>query len=461
MKQSGARIKTKNRVTERSSLMKTVTKIDAFPQIQRRKRVAAYARVSSGKDAMKHSLSAQVSYYSAYIQRHIEWEFAGIYADEAVTGTKDNRAEFQRMLSDCRTGKIDMIITKSVTRFARDLVTTIKTVRELKDLNIDAYFEKEKIHSLSGEGELLLSLLAIYAQEESRSASENMKWRIRKMFEEGRPNTGNMLGYRLVDGKLYIVPEEAEIVKQIFADYLDGMGFLAIAKKLNALGVPTFHGGAWMSNSVRYILKNERYTGDMILQKTYTKDHRSKKKCTNRGELPVYSIKNSHEPIIAHEMFDKAQNERKRRAGNCDSVKNRSFEYPFTNRIICEKCGRHYRRKHTAPGTKYDKIAWVCGTFNTLGKDACDSQRIPEDILCTKIAEILGLPAFDEAVFKQKIQQIRVPAPGKLLFLFHDGFRIEAEWQNPSRRESWTEEMKQAARERQLKLLAERSEQNE
>ncbi|EYE89105.1 resolvase, partial [Fervidicella metallireducens AeB] len=150
-----------------------------------KKRVAAYARVSSGKDAMLHSLSAQISYYSSFIQKHIEWEFAGVYADEAITGTKDERPEFQRMLDDCRMGKIDMIITKSISRFARNTVTLLETVRELKDLNVDVYFEKENIHSLSGDGELMLTILASFAQEESRSVSENIKWRIRKGFKEG------------------------------------------------------------------------------------------------------------------------------------------------------------------------------------------------------------------------------------------------------------------------------------
>jgi DNA invertase Pin-like site-specific DNA recombinase len=159
--------------------MKTIHKQDALPQIPRRKRVAAYARVSSGKDAMKHSLSAQVSYYSGLIQKRIDWEFAGVYADDATTGTKDARAEFQRLLDDCRAGKIDMVITKSVTRFARNTVTTLEIVRELKLLGVDVYFEKENIHSMSGDGELMLTILASYAQEESRSVSENVKWRIR------------------------------------------------------------------------------------------------------------------------------------------------------------------------------------------------------------------------------------------------------------------------------------------
>ncbi len=189
-----------------------------------RKRVAAYARVSSGKDAMLHSLSTQISYYNDYIGSRGDWQLVGIYADEALTGTKAERPEFQRMLIDCRAGKIDMVITKSLTRFARNTVTLLETARELRTLNVDIYFEKENIHTLGSDGELMLTLLASFAQEESRSASENQKWRIRKMFEEGRPNTGRMLGYRLKDGVLCVVPEEAVVVKMIFADFLSGMG---------------------------------------------------------------------------------------------------------------------------------------------------------------------------------------------------------------------------------------------
>ena len=159
------------------------------------KRVAAYARVSSDKEAAIHSLSSQISYYNEYISNHVGWEFAGVYADEGITGTKDNRPEFMRLLEDCRKGKIDLVITKSITRFARNTVVLLDTIRELKLLEIDVFFEKENMHSISKNGELMLTLLAMYAEEESRSASENQKWRIQKMFEQGRPNTGRMLGY--------------------------------------------------------------------------------------------------------------------------------------------------------------------------------------------------------------------------------------------------------------------------
>ena len=432
--------------------MSTITKIDALPKLARLKRVAAYARVSDGKDAMRHSLSAQVSYYSAFIQRRIEWEFAGVYADDPVSGTKDNRIEFQRLLADCRAGKVDIVITKSITRFARNTLTTLAAVRELKNLGIDVYFEKENIHSLSGDGELMLSILASYAQEESRSVSENIKWRIRKKFEAGRPTIGIMLGYRLKEGKLIVVQDEAELVRQIFADYLSGMGVAAIRKKLNAASIPTRYGGQWADGSVHKILHNDKYTGDLLLQKTFRQDHISKKQCVNRGELPKYFAENTHEAIISHEVFEKVQREFAARAAKYHPYRTVPAIYPFTAKIICEKCGSHYRHKHAVAGTKYEKIVWICGTFNSLGKSVCDAQQIPEAILKAKTAEVLGIAAFDAKVLADNIAEIRVPVRNKLAFVFHDGKRIEVDWHNPSRRESWTAEMKQTACERQLAI---------
>lgn len=193
-------------------MAREVQKVKFPPLPPKRKRVAAYARVSSGKDAMLHSLAAQVDYYSTYIRNHPGWEYVGVYADEAKTGTKDKRDEFQRMLSDCRSGKIDHIITKSISSFARNTVTLLETVRELKKLGISVYFEEQNIDTSTADGELMLSILASYAQEESLSASENQKWRVRQNFENGQPWRGFMLGYRYEDGVYIVVPEEADCI---------------------------------------------------------------------------------------------------------------------------------------------------------------------------------------------------------------------------------------------------------
>ena len=197
-----------------------ITTVSKPPKLERKKRVAAYARVSSGKDAMLHSLSAQVSHYSDLIQRNSDWLYAGVYADEAKTGTKDSRADFQRLIADCHAGKIDMVITKSISRFARNTVTLLQTVRDFKAWEVDIFFEEQNIHTMSADGELMLTILASYAQEESRSASENQKWRIKRNFEEGMPWNGAMLGYRLKDGRYEIVPKEAALVRRIITSTL-------------------------------------------------------------------------------------------------------------------------------------------------------------------------------------------------------------------------------------------------
>lgn len=417
-----------------------------------RKRVAAYARVSSGKDAMLHSLSAQISYYNSYIGKRGDWKFAGIYADEAITGTKDARPEFQRLLEDCRSKKIDMVITKSITRFARNTVTLLKAVRELKLLGIDVYFEKENIHSLSADGEFMLTILASYAQEESRSVSENLKWRIRKMFAKGRPNAGNMFGYKLFDGTLYVIPEEAEIVKTIFSDYLSGMGFYAIAKKLNDAGIPTRSGAVWDKSTIQKMLRNEKYSGDMLLQKTFSLDHLSKKKMMNHGELPMYQVIDSHEAIIDKVTFAKVQSEIKQRAAKFHPKPKLNETYSFTGLISCGLCGKHYRRKQANVGTKYVKPVWICETFNTFGKKYCPSIQIPESILISKTAEVLGTSDLNDELLKKNILRIQIPDHNRIVYVFKDGHSVEVTWENPSRRESWDEAMKQVARERQLAI---------
>ena len=303
----------------------------------------------------------------------------------------------------------------------------------------------------------MLTILASYAQEESFSASENCKWRIRRMFRQGRPYCRKMLGYRLIDGTYYIVPEEAGTVRQIFADYLGGMGTLAIAKKLYQSGIPAPFSFVWRASSVRRILRNDTYTGSMTLQKTFSSDHISKTKRINRGELPMYRVESSHEAIIDKTVFEAVQAEIKRR-GEKHTPKSTAKKFPFAGLIKCEMCNARFVRKYAAASTKYEKPLWSCSTFDTLGKTVCGNQRIPENILMAKTTEALGIATFDEAVFHDKITEIRVPAHNRLRFIFKDGRIVETEWRHQSRRESWTPEMKQTARERQLRINQERRE---
>ena len=310
-----------------------IEKLDSRTSIpeRRKKRVAAYVRVSTQKEMALNSLENQAEVYTMQIKAALDWEFAGIYEDRGISGTKEMRPAFQQLLTDCRAGKIDLILTKSFTRFARNTVVLLSTLRELKSLGVDVYFEKDNIHSLSETGEFLITLLAAYAQAESYSASENQKWRIKKAFEEGRTTIGKMIGYRLKDGVLTVVPEEAEIVQQIFKDYLSGMGENAIAKKLIRMGVtPMRSQRPWNRTSIRYILTNEKYSGNMLLQKTYTENYISKKPVRNHGERTQYLVENSHEAIIPKAMFDAAQAERgKRREKMNADGRQWSRRYPF------------------------------------------------------------------------------------------------------------------------------------
>ena len=284
---------------------KVIRKMEAgIPSLSQHRRVATYARVSSGKDAMLHSLSAQVSYYSEHIQRNPEWSYAGVYVDEALTGTKDNREGFQRLLADSRAGKIDMVLTKSISRFARNTVTLLETVRELKTLGVDVYFEEQNIHSLSGDGELMLTILASYAQEESRSVSENCKWRIRNQFRAGEPaNWRFMYGYRIQHGRITVHPVEAEVVREVFRRYLEGETVASIAGWLREQRVPSYRDGMWMAKRVLELLKNEKYAGNALLQKKYVTDHLSKKEKRNFGELSRYYAEGTHPAIVSPETF--------------------------------------------------------------------------------------------------------------------------------------------------------------
>lgn len=286
-----------------------------MPLLPVKKHVAAYARVSMDSERLTHSLSAQVSYYSDYIQKNPQWIYAGVYADEGITGTLTNKRDgFKRLMKDCDDGKIDIILVKSISRFARNTVDLLKTVRHLKSLGIEVRFEKENINSMSNDGELMLSILASFAQEESRSISENVKWGTRKRFEQGIPNGRvRTFGYRWEGDSLVIVPQEAETVKRIFSEFLNGQSPRMIAKKLNDENLTTRSNCKWSDFSIRYILTNITYTGNMLFQKVFVDDPILKHRKTNRGELPRYFVENTHEPIIDERTFKLVEEEFEKR----------------------------------------------------------------------------------------------------------------------------------------------------
>ena len=406
------------------------------PKIPNRIPVAAYARVSSGKDAMLHSLSAQVSYYSDYIQRHSEWEYCGVYTDEALTGTKDTREGLQRLLADCKAGKVKLIITKSISRFARNTVDLLEAVRELRSIGVGIYFEEQRIDTLSGDGELMLSILASYAQEESRAVSENCIWRIRSKFESGEMYgfTG-MYGYFYENGKVTVNEEQASVIRQIFDWYIAGDGMSKIAKRLNEESVPAYLGGRWSAARIGDLLANEKVTGNALLQKKFTVDHLSKKQIRNRGEKPQFYAEETHPAIISTDTFEKARQIRQERAAHFNASDSSQNKYPFTGKIVCGLCGKKYKRKAVQ-----GRLYWQCSTFLHDGKNYCPAQQIPERILIDFAAE-LGSMA--------NIAEIRVPGKNKLIFVFHNKQEIIKDW-HISRRDSWTPEMKEAARRRAL-----------
>ena len=436
--------------------MLQIEEIPAKPKEQKTIRVAAYARVSSDKDAAFHSLEAQTEYYRNYVSAHPDWDLVSIYSDNGISGTTIKRPEFQRMLQDCRDGKIDLVVTKSVTRFARNTVILLETIRDLKKLGVDCYFEKEDMHSISPDGELLLTLLAMYAEEEARSARENQKWRIQKLYDQGKPAGGHVFGYRLVGDKFEIVPEEAEIVKEIFALYLSGMGYAKIARTLIERGIASCFGGTWSSASVRDILLNEKYTGDLLLQKYFREDFRTKKDRKNTGELRKVYVKNSHDGIIERQTFQAVQQEIEHRsARQMEIMAHRTVGHEnsgklFTGLISCGCCGGTYVRKYTNAKSG-DQPIWICNQYFKYGKAACLSQRISEDILIEKTKEILGVSELNREKILGAISRIIVPEHHCLIYELADGSTADAHWEHPSRKLSWTDEMREAARQKALK----------
>ena len=418
------------------------------PQMPSRKMVAAYARVSMESERLQHSLSAQVSYYSSLIQQNPAWEYAGVYADDGITGTKTNdRTEFNRMIADCEAGKIDIILTKSISRFARNTVDLLNAVRHLKELGISVQFEKEHIDSLSEDGELMLTLLASFAQEEVRSLSDNVKWGTRKRFEKGIPNGRfQIYGYRWDGDHLVVEPEEAKIVKLIYVNFLNGLSAESTEKQLEEMGVKSYKGQHFGNTSIRQILGNITYTGNLLFQKEYTVDPISKKSRKNQGELPQYWVENTHEAIIPMEVYQAVQEEKARRR-ELGVFANWSINTScFTSKIKCGRCGKSYQRSNRKgrkdPDANY--TVWICGTRRKTGNAQCQNKDIPEPMLKEACAAVLGLDEFDETVFSEQINHIEIPAPYEMVFYFKDGRIVPHRWQSTMRKDCWTDDRRAA-----------------
>lgn len=423
--------------------MATITKIErSVPTVKRRLNVAAYCRVSVEMERTMKSFSAQVSYYNDLIQSNPEWRFAGIYSDGGLTGTKENRRGFQDMLHDCEDGMIDIILTKSISRFARNTVDLLKTVRHLKELGISVRFEKERIDSLTADGELMLTLLASFAQEEVTSLSTNAKWSVKKKFEQGIPNGKfRILGYEWEGDHLVVVPEEAAIVRRIFQNFLDGKSRLETERELNGEGVTTKGGYRWCDSNIKVILQNITCTGNLLLQKEYIDDPISKKRRKNKGELPQYFVEGTHEAIIDMETFQYVQDEMARRR-KLGALANKSLNTCcFTGKIKCPHCGISYMHNHRTKNGHHQEY-WVCGSKKKkkVGEGCPVTGTISQRSLERACAEALGLDDFDEEAFLAKVDHIEVPEAYTLDFFMKDGKRMQIDAPNTGHKDCWTAE---------------------
>jgi DNA invertase Pin-like site-specific DNA recombinase len=344
-------------------------------------RVAAYCRVSTDTDGQLESLETQIEHYEAFIRANPEWEYAGIYYDKGVSGTKkERRPEFLRMIADCESGNIDFIVTKSISRFARNTTDCLELVRKLQNLGIFIYFEKENINTGEMENELMLSILSGLAENESVSIAENNKWSVRRRFQNGTYKIScPPYGYDSVDGKLVVNIEEADLVRFIFSEILSGKGCGKVAKELNIRGLKGKKGGHWKSTTIRGMAYNEKYVGDALFQKTYTDEHFNHRR--NNGEKEQYLIQNHHEPIISREDFEAAQAVIAQRAKE-KGIEKRDGKsqnrYPFSGKIICGNCGGTFKRRIHASGKH--RVAWCC-TTHLADIAECPVKYIPNSAL--------------------------------------------------------------------------------
>lgn len=365
--------------------MKKVITIEATPSIIRsssdefslkKRRVAGYARVSTDHEVQATSYESQMRYYSEYINGRDDWEFVKMYSDEGISGTNTKlRTGFKSMVEDALDGKIDLIITKSVSRFARNTVDSLTTVRQLKEVGVEIYFEKENIWTLDSKGELLITIMSSLAQEESRSISENVTWGLRKQFAEGKvhfPYT-NVLGFKAgEDGAIVVDQDEAKTVRYIFQQALIGKSPYHIAKDLTEQVIPSPSGKShWNATTIKRMLRNEKYKGDALLQKTYTTDFLTKKKNINRGELPQYYVENNHEAIVDRETFDAVQQV-------LENKGRKSSTTIFSSKLVCGDCGHFFGSKVWHSTSKYRRVIYQCNE-KYKGISKCSTPHVTEE----------------------------------------------------------------------------------
>lgn len=400
------------------------------PVLFKRKKVAAYARVSVETELSQHSLANQVQVYKSFIESKPEWIFAGVYADEAYTGTKLSRPGFQRMLKDCNEGKIDIILTKSISRFARNTVDLLNVTRDLRSKEIDIHFERENINTLTADGDFLLTLLASFAEAEARSVSENTLWSIRKRFEQGLGNSFIIYGYRWDGEKFNIIEEEAKIVRLIFQKYLEGNGPKLIAHFLENMGIRNRRGNFFTYPIIAQMLRCEKYVGNSLFQKTFTTDFITKKKLRNKGERLQYLALGTHPQIIDKDTFEMVQKEIERRA-ELGYFANQKMHFTcFTSKLICGNCKSAYRKRMTGLTGRHKTrtYKWMCSTKIEGTSKACPSQNIPDRALVLLTAEVLKTDDFDKELFDSNIDHIEVGEHNTLTYILKNGSSVDKHW---------------------------------
>ena len=361
-------------------------------------RVAAYCRVSTDSDEQATSYETQIEHYTLFIQNNPEWVLAGIFADDGISGTNTKkRDEFNRMIEECKAGNVDMIITKSISRFARNTIDCLKYIRQLKALNIAVFFEKENINTMDSKGEVLLTIMASLAQQESESLSQNVKLGIQFRYQQGivQVNHNRFLGYtKDADKHLVIVPEEAEIVKRIYREYLEGANYKEISSGLESDGILTAAGNPrWHSSTLKKILTNEKYMGDALLQKTYTVDCLTKKRVANDGTVPQYYVNNDHDAIIPRELFTRVQEEMKRRVNIRQGMDGKkrvySSKYALSSIVFCGHCNDMFRRTNRNNNGK-THIVWKWITRLDATRVECPARTLSEVQLQNLVLEVIN-----------------------------------------------------------------------
>ena len=356
----------------------TVSRFTAAPiAVKQKRKVAAYARVSTDHEDQLNSYEAQCDYYERFIREHDEWEYAGLYSDEGISGTSTKRRNgFNQMVEDALAGKIGLILTKSVSRFARNTVDSLTTIRKLKEHGTEVYFEKENIWTFDSKGELLISIMSSLAQEESHSISLNVTWGQRKRFADGKATApfSVFMGYdRGENGEFVLNLEQAKVVKLIYAEFIKGFSFVAIARKLTEMGIKSPKGlKFWNPSTIKSILTNEKYKGCALLQKRYTADYLTKKVVVNNGAVPQYYVEDHHPAIIEAETFDRVQDLIAQRSRE----KHFSGSTIFSTKIRCGECGGWFGSKVWHSKDQYRRVIWRCNAKYADRKSKCGTPHV-------------------------------------------------------------------------------------